>query len=91
MLLSSLQVQAHGLTGPIEFTNGVRTNFNLQLMRLVGGEDGRTVMSGTWSPNEGLEVTDPAAYRRDPPPNVTLTVVTVEVNRTAAPINRSQK
>ncbi|CAH4035980.1 unnamed protein product [Pieris brassicae] len=72
------KVQAHGLTGPIEFTNGVRTTFNLQLMRLVGGEDGGTVMSGTWSPDEGLEVTDPAAYRRDPPPNVTLTVVTVE-------------
>ncbi|VVC86822.1 unnamed protein product [Leptidea sinapis] len=74
----ALQVQAHGLTGPIEFTNGVRTTFNLQLMRLMGGEDGGTVMSGTWSPTEGLEVTDPAAYRRDPPPNVTLTVVTVE-------------
>ncbi|XP_050676373.1 glutamate receptor ionotropic, kainate 2 [Leptidea sinapis] len=72
------KVQAHGLTGPIEFTNGVRTTFNLQLMRLMGGEDGGTVMSGTWNPTEGLEVTDPAAYRRDPPPNVTLTVVTVE-------------
>ncbi|CAG4981440.1 unnamed protein product [Colias eurytheme] len=81
------KVHAHGLTGPMEFTNGVRTTFNLQLMRLVGGvggvwgaggRDGGTVMSGTWNPTDGLEVTDPAAYRRDPPPNVTLTVVTVE-------------
>lgn len=39
------------------------------------------VVAGTWSPSEGLTVSDPAAYKRDPPPNVTLTVVTVEVSR----------
>ncbi|KAG6439585.1 hypothetical protein O3G_MSEX000898, partial [Manduca sexta] len=71
-------IQAHGLTGPIEFKSGVRTTFNLQLMRLTGGEAGGTVLSGQWTPTEGLLITDPAAYRRDPPPNVTLTVVTVE-------------
>ncbi|XP_049883577.1 glutamate receptor ionotropic, kainate 2 [Pectinophora gossypiella] len=72
------KIQAQGLTGPLEFKNGVRTNFNLQLMRLVGGESGGPVLSGHWSPGEGLTITDPAAYRRDPPPNVTLTVVTRE-------------
>ncbi|XP_053623166.1 glutamate receptor ionotropic, kainate 2 [Plodia interpunctella] len=72
------KIQAHGLTGPIEFENGQRTNFSLQLMRLSGGERGGVVMSGHWVPGGGLGVTDPAAYRRDPPPNVTLTVVTVE-------------
>ncbi|XP_075989373.1 glutamate receptor ionotropic, kainate 2 [Anticarsia gemmatalis] len=71
-------IQAHGLTGPIEFKNGIRTNFHLQLMRLSGGEKGSTVVSGTWSPADALAVTDAAAYRRNPPPNVTLTVVTVE-------------
>ncbi|KAJ8705478.1 hypothetical protein PYW08_012524 [Mythimna loreyi] len=71
-------IQAHGLTGPIEFKNGVRTNFHLQLMRLTGGEKGGMVVSGHWTPSEGLAITDPAAYTRDPPPNVTLTVVTVE-------------
>ncbi|CAH0698587.1 unnamed protein product [Spodoptera exigua] len=71
-------IQAHGLTGPIEFKNGVRTNFHLQLMRLTGGEKGGMVVSGHWTPGEGLAITDPAAYTRDPPPNVTLTVVTVE-------------
>ncbi|XP_048485931.1 glutamate receptor ionotropic, kainate 2 [Plutella xylostella] len=71
-------VSAHGLTGPIEFKDGVRTSFKLQLMRLAGGEGGGSVVAGHWSPKEGLAVTDPAAYMRDPPPNVTLTVVTVE-------------
>ncbi|KAJ0170032.1 hypothetical protein K1T71_014638 [Dendrolimus kikuchii] len=74
-------VQAHGLTGPIEFKDGQRTNFRLQLTRLSGGEKGGTVLSGVWTPEDGLEVTDPAAYKRDPPPNVTLTVVTVEASR----------
>ncbi|XP_041988806.1 glutamate receptor ionotropic, kainate 2-like isoform X2 [Aricia agestis] len=72
------KVQAHGLTGPIAFNEGVRTSFHLQLMRLEGGENGGAVLAGTWTPDDGLVVTDPAAYRRDPPPNVTLTVVTVE-------------
>ncbi|XP_028034359.1 glutamate receptor ionotropic, kainate 2 isoform X2 [Bombyx mandarina] len=71
-------VQAHGLTGPIQLKDGIRTNFSLQLMRLSGGETGGTVLAGEWRPGEGLVITDPAAYRRDPPPNVTLTVVTVE-------------
>ncbi|KAH9630559.1 hypothetical protein HF086_016063 [Spodoptera exigua] len=75
-------IQAHGLTGPIEFKNGVRTNFHLQLMRLTGGEKGGMVVSGHWTPGEGLAITDPAAYTRDPPPNVTLTVVTVEATST---------
>ncbi|KAI8426774.1 hypothetical protein MSG28_014462 [Choristoneura fumiferana] len=51
---------------------------HIKLMRLVGGEKGRTVVSGHWSPSGGLAITDPAAYKRDPPPNVTLTIVTVE-------------
>ncbi|XP_072943273.1 glutamate receptor ionotropic, kainate 2 [Epargyreus clarus] len=72
------KVQSYGLSGPIEFTNGRRTTFNLQLMRIVGGEHGGPVLTGHWNPAEGLVVTDPAAYSRDPPPNVTLTVVTVE-------------
>jgi hypothetical protein len=49
-------------------------------MRLSGGENGAVVQSGHWSMEEGLKMTDPAAYKRDPPPNVTLTVVTVEVS-----------
>ncbi|XP_063632011.1 glutamate receptor ionotropic, kainate 2 [Cydia splendana] len=72
------KIHAHGLTGPIQFQNGVRTNFSLQLMRLVGGEKGGTKVSGHWNPGDGLTITDPAAYKRDPPPNVTLTIVTVE-------------
>ncbi|XP_061725506.1 glutamate receptor ionotropic, kainate 2 isoform X2 [Cydia pomonella] len=72
------KIHAHGLTGPIQFQNGVRTNVSLQLMRLVGGEKGGIVVSGHWNPGDGLTITDPAAYKRDPPPNVTLTIVTVE-------------
>ncbi|CAH2100667.1 unnamed protein product [Euphydryas editha] len=78
LLLNINKVQAHGLTGPIAFTNGIRTSFQLQLMRLSGGEGGRVVRAGAWAPDQGLLISDPAAYRRDPPPNVTLTVVTVE-------------
>ncbi|KAJ2938703.1 hypothetical protein O0L34_g12031 [Tuta absoluta] len=58
------KIESTGLTGPLEFQNGARTNFNLQLMRLVGGEDGGTVLSGTWSPAEGLIVTDPCVQKR---------------------------
>nr|QZH55025.1 ionotropic glutamate receptor 3 [Achelura yunnanensis] len=72
------KIKAHGLTGPIQFKNGIRTNFSLQLMRLSGGENGGAVLAGHWSEDDGLTVTDPAAYKRDPPPNVTLTIVTVE-------------
>lgn len=68
-----------GLTGPIQFDNGLRSNFKLQLMRIFPESEGGKALSGYWTPKDGLEITDPAAYRRDPPPNVTLTVVTVEV------------
>ncbi|GBP90060.1 Glutamate receptor ionotropic, kainate 2 [Eumeta japonica] len=74
------KITAHGLTGPIEFTDGKRSDFKLQLMRLTGGDSGRMTVAGHWTPSGGLAITDPAAYKRDPPPNVTLTVVTVEAS-----------
>ncbi|KAL4714302.1 hypothetical protein ACJJTC_009654 [Scirpophaga incertulas] len=69
-------IKGHGLTGPLSFIRGTRAPCPLQLMRVVGGEKGYVAVTGHW--NGSLMVTDPAAYRRDPPPNVTLTVVTVE-------------
>ncbi|XP_077294860.1 glutamate receptor ionotropic, kainate 2 [Arctopsyche grandis] len=69
-------VSAHGVTGPIEFTEGRRTGFRLQLLRLRGSA---LETAGTWTPGSGLELTDPFAFRRESFPNVTLVVVTREV------------
>lgn len=73
-----LQVSAHGITGPIEFTEGRRSGLRLRLLRLRGSS---LEPAGTWTPRGGLELTDPDAYRREGIPNVTLTVVTREVNQ----------
>ena len=71
-----LQVGLHGLTGHIEFNEGKRSNFKLDLLKLKR-EELRTV--GYWSPGMGVNVTDPTAFYESSVTNITLVVMTREV------------
>ena len=71
-----LQAGLHGLTGHIEFTEGKRSNFKLDLLKLKR-EELRTV--GYWSPGIGINVTDPTAFYESSVTNITLVVMTREV------------
>ena len=71
-----LQAGLHGLTGHIEFNEGKRSNFKLDLLKLKR-EELRTV--GYWSPGMGINVTDPTAFYESSVTNITLVVMTREV------------
>jgi ionotropic kainate glutamate receptor 2 len=71
-----LQAGLHGLTGHIEFNEGKRSNFKLDLLKLKR-EELRTV--GHWSPTVGINVTDPSAFYESSATNITLVVMTREV------------
>ena len=55
--ISSAQVD--GLTGPISFTEGKRTDFKLDLLKL---EHDKMQKVGDWNPIQGLNITDPYAF-----------------------------
>ncbi|PNF32815.1 hypothetical protein B7P43_G04494, partial [Cryptotermes secundus] len=65
----------HGLTGHIEFNEGKRSNFKLDLLKLKQ-EEIRKV--GQWSPATGINVTDPTAFYETSVSNITLIVMTRE-------------
>ncbi|XP_049771202.1 glutamate receptor ionotropic, kainate 2 [Schistocerca cancellata] len=65
----------HGLTGHIEFTEGKRSNFKLDLLKLKR-EQLRSV--GFWSPAGGVNITDPSAFYETSVNNITLVVMTRE-------------
>jgi ionotropic kainate glutamate receptor 2 len=71
-----LQAGLHGLTGHIEFNEGKRSNFKLDLLKLKR-EELRKV--GYWSPTTGINVTDPTAFYESSATNITLVVMTREV------------
>jgi hypothetical protein len=71
-----LQTGLHGLTGHIEFNEGRRSNFKLDLLKLKH-EELRKV--GQWSPATGINVTDPTAFYETSASNITLIVMTREV------------
>uniref|UniRef100_A0AAR5PLJ9 Receptor ligand binding region domain-containing protein n=1 Tax=Dendroctonus ponderosae TaxID=77166 RepID=A0AAR5PLJ9_DENPD len=66
----------HGLTGNLEFQEGKRTNFKVDLLKLKK-EEIRKV--GTWTPDDGINITDPNAFYDQHAPNITLVVMTREV------------
>ncbi|XP_066905523.1 glutamate receptor ionotropic, kainate 2 isoform X4 [Halyomorpha halys] len=68
-------VTHHGLTGRIEFTEGRRSNFKMDLLKLKR-EELRKV--GEWSPSSGLNITDSTAFYETTTPNITLIVMTRE-------------
>ncbi|XP_056633755.1 glutamate receptor ionotropic, kainate 2 isoform X2 [Diorhabda carinulata] len=65
----------HGLTGNLEFSEGKRTNFKVDLLKLKK-EEIRKV--GEWTVTNGINITDPNAFYENHTPNVTLIVMTRE-------------
>ncbi|XP_054002687.1 glutamate receptor ionotropic, kainate 2 isoform X4 [Hylaeus anthracinus] len=65
----------HGLTGHIEFNEGKRNNFKLDLLKLKK-ED--LVKVGEWKPGSGVNVTDVGAFYETTATNITLVVMTIE-------------
>lgn len=71
------QTGLHGLTGNIEFNEGKRSNFKVDLLKLKK-EEIRKV--GQWTPDGGINITDPNAFYENHAPNITLVVMTREVS-----------
>lgn len=72
------QAGAAGLTGRIEFIEGKRVNFKLDLLKLRREELQKV---GQWTPQGSINITDPAAFYETSATNITLVVVTREVCR----------
>lgn len=70
------QANIHGLTGRIEFTDGRRSNFKMDLLKLKREQIEKV---GYWSPKGGINVTDPTAFYERSSTNITLIVMTREV------------
>lgn len=71
------QAGLHGLTGHIEFNEGKRNNFKLDLLKLKKEE---LVKVGEWKPGSGVNVTDVGAFYETTAANITLVVMTREVS-----------
>ncbi|CAI6362581.1 unnamed protein product [Macrosiphum euphorbiae] len=67
-------VEVKGLTGPIQFKNGQRTDFKLDLMKL---KQHALAKVGEWTPGLGVNITDMSAFHDTAPYNITLVVVTI--------------
>ncbi|KYN43745.1 Glutamate receptor, ionotropic kainate 1 [Trachymyrmex septentrionalis] len=68
-------VRLHGLTGRIEFNEGKRNNFKLDLLKLKKEE---LVKVGEWKSGSGINVTDLDAFYETTTTNITLVVMTRE-------------
>ncbi|XP_073985742.1 glutamate receptor ionotropic, kainate 2 isoform X4 [Rhodnius prolixus] len=66
-------VTVNGLTGRIQFNEGKRSNFKLDLLKLKR-EELRKV--GEWTPSGGINITDSTAFYETASPNITLVVMT---------------
>ncbi|XP_031355703.1 glutamate receptor ionotropic, kainate 1-like [Photinus pyralis] len=64
-----------GLTGNIEFNEGKRSNFKLDLLKLKKEEITKV---GHWTSSDGINITDPNAFYEKNTPNITLVVMTRE-------------
>lgn len=70
-------MEIKGLTGPIQFKNGQRTDFKLDLMKL---KQHALAKVGEWTPGLGVNITDMSAFHDTAPYNITLVVVTIVVS-----------
>lgn len=68
-------VSLTGLTGKIEFNEGKRVNFKLDLLKLKREELQKV---GFWTSERGLEIKDPSAFYESNNTRITLTVMTRE-------------
>ncbi|KAF2357618.1 Ionotropic glutamate receptor L-glutamate and glycine-binding domain [Trinorchestia longiramus] len=67
-------VEFRGVTGPIQFKEGRRMNFKLDLLKL---KQHSLVKVGEWSSNVGVNITDRAAFYDSGTMNVTLLITTI--------------
>ncbi|XP_059470909.1 glutamate receptor ionotropic, kainate 2-like isoform X7 [Neocloeon triangulifer] len=67
-------VEFKGLSGPIEFKEGRRIQFKLDLLKL---KQHALVKVGEWSPTGGVNITDRGAFFDPGNMNVTLVVITI--------------
>lgn len=67
-------VEMKGISGPIEFKEGRRIQFKLDLLKL---KQHSLVKVGEWRPGVGVNVTDTAAFFEPSIGNVTLIVITI--------------
>ncbi|XP_011696328.1 PREDICTED: glutamate receptor ionotropic, kainate 2-like isoform X3 [Wasmannia auropunctata] len=67
-------VEIKGISGPIEFKEGRRIQFKLDLLKL---KQHSLVKVGEWRPGAGVNVTDTAAFFEPSIGNVTLIVITI--------------
>ncbi|KAJ8668853.1 hypothetical protein QAD02_000112, partial [Eretmocerus hayati] len=67
-------VEMKGLSGPIEFKEGRRIQFKLDVLKL---KQHSLVKVGEWRPRIGINVTDNAAFFEPSSSNVTLVVITI--------------
>lgn len=70
-------VEWKGLTGPIEFKEGRRIQFKLDLVKL---KQHSIVKVGEWSPHGRLNISDQAVFFDPGTMNVTLVVITILVS-----------
>ncbi|XP_071646436.1 glutamate receptor ionotropic, kainate 2 isoform X2 [Temnothorax longispinosus] len=66
----------HGLTGHIEFNEGKRNNFKLDLLKLK--KEDELVKVGEWKSGSGINITDLDAFYETTMTNITLVVMTRE-------------
>lgn len=74
---SQFQASINGLTGRIEFDEGKRNNFKIDLLKLKREQ---LVKVGYWTSNAGINITDPNAFYEQTMTNITLIVMTREVS-----------
>lgn len=72
----NFQASLNGLTGRIEFEEGKRNNFKIDLLKL---KREHLVKVGDWTPTNHINITDPQAFYETIVPNITLIVMTREV------------
>lgn len=75
-MLHLLQVETKGLSGPIEFKEGRRIGFKLDVVKL---KEHSVMKVGEWSPTTRLNISDNAAFFDSASLNVTLVVITILV------------
>lgn len=71
------KVELKGLSGPIEFKEGRRVQFKLDLVKL---KQQSLVKAGEWTPHNGLNISDRSIFFDTGRINVTLLVVTILVS-----------
>ncbi|XP_033226294.1 glutamate receptor ionotropic, kainate 2-like isoform X2 [Belonocnema kinseyi] len=67
-------VEIKGISGPIEFKEGQRIQFKLDLLKL---KQHSLIKVGEWKPGSGVNVTDAAAFFQPGNTNVTLVIMTI--------------